>query len=268
VSAFAEYLDAAAAVVRRDMRIFLTYRLRWLSRVLGTLLTLTTFYYVSKLARADAVGDHASYFAFLLVGIVALPVLTAAMTVAQFVRQELVAGNFERILVSATGPVIGILAMLLFPVAFALFLSAITMALGIVLFGVHVAPGGIPLTLGVMALGCIAFAAIGLLFVATLIAFKSSAGVTWVMAGLGLVGGVYFPISLFPGWIRWAGNVQPLSPTIELLRHLLVGTPLLHPGWVDWLKLGGFAAVLLPVATYGLSQSLKLSRGQGTIMEY
>jgi ABC-2 type transport system permease protein len=264
----AGYLDAVAAVVRRDIQIFLTYRFRWLTRVVGTLLSLTTFYYVSKLARADAVGNHASYFAFLLVGIVALPVLTGAMTVAQFVRQELVAGNFERILVSPTGPIIGILAMLLFPVAFALLLAAITMTLGIVLFGVHVDLGGIPLTLGVMTLGCIAFASIGLLFVAALIAFKSSAGVTWVIAGLGLVGGVYFPLSLFPGWIRWAGNVQPLTPTIELLRHLLVGTPLVHAAWVDWLKLGGFAAVLFPVSTYALSQSLKLSRAQGTIMEY
>ncbi|HEX3976855.1 MAG TPA: ABC transporter permease [Solirubrobacteraceae bacterium] len=264
----AGYLDAVAAVVRRDMRIFLTYRFRWLTRIVGTLLTLTTFYYVSKLARADAVGNHASYFAFLLVGIVALPVLTGAMTIAQFVRQELVAGNFERFLVSPTGPVVGILAMLLFPVAFALFLAAITMALGILLFGVHVDLGGIPLTLGVMALGCIAFASIGLLFVGALIAFKSSAGVTWVIAGLGLVGGVYFPLSLFPGWIRWAGSVQPLTPTIELLRHLLVGTPLAHAAWVDWLKLAGFAAVLLPVSTYALSQSLKLSRSQGTIMEY
>jgi ABC-2 type transport system permease protein len=268
MSTFAGYADAALAIVRRDVRIFLTYRLRWLSRVLGTLLSLTTFYYVSKLARADAVGTHASYFAFLLVGIVALPVLTAAMTVAQFVRQELVAGNFERVLVSPTGPLVGILAMLLFPVAFALLLSAISMVLGIVLFGVHVDLGGVPATLGVITLGCVAFAAIGLLFVATLIAFKSSAGVTWVIAGLGLVGGVYFPLSLFPGWIRWAGNVQPLSPTIELLRHLLVGTPLVHPAWVDWLRLGGFAAALLPVSIYALSQGLKLSRGQGTIMEY
>lgn len=262
------YLGAAAAVVSRDIRIFMTYRFRWLTRILGTLLSLTTFYYVSKLARADAVGSHSSYFAFLLVGIVALPVLTAAMTVAQYVRQELVAGNFERILVSPTGPVVGILAMLVFPVAFALFLAAITLALGIVLFGVHVSAAGIPLTLCVMALGCIAFAAIGLLFVAALVAFKSSAGITWVIAGLGLVGGVYFPISLFPGWIRWAGDVQPLTPTIDLLRHLLVGTRLVHAAWADWLKLGIFAAVLLPVATYVLSLSLRLSRSQGTIMEY
>ncbi len=268
MSAVGGYLDAAAAVVRRDMRIFVTYRFRWLSRVLGTLLSLTTFYYVSRLARADAVGNHSSYFAFLLVGIVALPVLTGAMTVAQFVRQELVAGNFERFLVSPTGPVVGVLAMLLFPVAFALVLAAVTMVLGIVLFGVHVTVGGLPLTLAVMLLGCIAFAAIGVLFVATLIAFKSSAGVTWVIAGLGLIGGVYFPISLFPGWIRWAGSVQPLTPTIELLRHLLVGTPLSHAAWVDWVKLAGFAAVLLPLAIYALSQSLRFSRAQGTIMEY
>jgi ABC-2 type transport system permease protein len=268
VSTVTGYVDAVFAIVRRDVHIFLSYRLRWVSRVLGTVLTLTTFYYVSKLTREDALGHHASYFAFLLVGIVALPVLTGAMTVAQFVRQELVAGNFERMLVSPTGPIVGILAMLLFPEVFALLLAAITLVLGVVLFGVHLHLGGIPVALGVMALGCIAFSAIGLLFVAALLAFKSSAGITWVIAGLGLVGGVYFPLSLFPGWIRWAGSVQPLTPTIDLLRHLLVGTPLAHPAGAEWLKLGAFAAVLLPLATYVLALGLKFSRAQGTVMEY
>ena len=106
------------------------------------------------------------------------------------------------------------------------------------------------------------------LVIAALLAFKSSAGITWVIAGVGLVGGVYFPLSLFPGWIRWAGSVQPLTPTIDLLRHLLVGTPLAHPAGAEWLKLGAFAAVLLPLATYVLALGLKFSRAQGTVMEY
>ena len=262
------YLGAAGAVVRRDVKIFLTYRLRWVSRLAGTLLTLITFYYVSKLARTGAVGAHASYFAFLIVGIVAIPVLNAGLGVAQFVRQELIAGNFERTLVSPAGPLVAVLAALVFPIGFSTALAAVTLAVGVVLFNVHVTTAGIPLALCVTALGSAGFAAIGVLFVAVMIAFKSSGGVTWVMAGLSLVGGVYFPIHLFPTWIRWAANVQPLSPTIDLLRHLLVNTPLVHPAWVELLKLGGFAALLLPLATFVLSRALSYSRSRGTIMEY
>jgi ABC-2 type transport system permease protein len=268
MSVVAGYLDAVVAVIRRDAKIFMSYRFRWISQVLGTLLTLTTFFYVSKLARPDAVGPHSSYFAFLIVGVVAIPVLNAAMTLGQFVRQELVAGNFERILISPTGPIVGSLAMLVFPVGFAILLSAVTLAAGTVLFNVHLHVAGIPFALCVIALGSTAFAGIGLLFVGSLIAFKSSAGVTWVIAGLGLIGGVYFPISLFPGWIRWAANAQPLSPTVDLLRHLLVNTPLVHPGWIEAVKVAGFAAVLVPLSTVVLSQALKLSRRRGTIMEY
>ena len=262
------YLDAVVAIVHRDVKIFLSYRLRWVSRIVGTLLSLTTFYYVSKLARPNAVGVHSSYFAFLMIGILITPVLNSALTIAQFVRQELVAGNFERTLVSPTGPVVAVLAMLVFPVAFSILLSIITLLLGVALFGVTIHAAAIPLALCVTVAGSVAFASIGILFVSVLIAFKSSAGVTWVLAGLGLVGGVYFPIHLFPGWIRWAADVQPLSPTVDLLRHLLVNLPLTHPAWVECAKVGGFALVLLPVATLVMSGALRLSRTQGTIMEY
>jgi ABC-2 type transport system permease protein len=262
------YLRAIAAIVRRDVTIFLSYRLRWLSRVTGTILTLVTFYYVSKLVRPNAVGPHSSYFAYLMIGVVFIPVLTAALTLSQFVRQELVAGTFERTLVSAAGPVTACLAMLIFPVALSLVLSIITLALGVALFSVHLHASGIPVALGVAVLGTIAFGAIGVLFVSALMAFKSAAGVTWVLSGLSLIGSVYFPIRLFPGWIRWAADAQPLSPALDLLRHALVGTKTVRPVWLELVTLLGFTVVLLPVAAVLLAVSIRFSRQRGTILEY
>ena len=68
----------------------------------------------------------------------------------------------------------------------------------------------------------------------------------FIVAGIAIVGGLYFPIAVLPGWIRWASEVQPFTPATDLLRHLLVDTPLVHPAIVELLKLVGFTAVLLP----------------------
>ncbi|MGH2871707.1 MAG: hypothetical protein ACRDL5_04500, partial [Solirubrobacteraceae bacterium] len=111
-------------------------------------------------------------------------------------------------------------------------------------------------------------AAIGLLFVSALIAFKSAMGATWVIAAIGLMGGAYFPVSLFPGWIRWGTAVQPLTPAVDLLRHLLTGASSPQPAWLDVVKLGGFAVVLMPLASALLWQAFRYSRRRGTIMEY
>jgi ABC-2 type transport system permease protein len=262
------YLDAIFATMRRDAAIFVSYRFRFATQILGMLFSLTTFYYIAKLVRPDAVGTRGHYYAYVVVGIVIVSVLTAALTTAQIVRTELMQGNFERMLTSPLGPVGGVIAVAMFPIAYAMLFAGLMLCLAVGIFAVPLHVAGIPVALVVSGLGAIAFASIGFLFVASLLAFKSAAGTTWVVAGLGLLGGAYFPVKLFPGWIRWVSDVQPFTPAVDLLRHLLVGTPSLQPVWLELLKLGGFALVLMPASAAILWLAVGLARRRGTIMEY
>ncbi len=264
----AQYFQAMLATVQRDAAVFLSYRLRFATQVLSMLFTLTIFFYVAKLVRPDAVGAHGKYYAFVVVGIVTMAILTSALHLSELVRMELMAGNFERMLISPLGPVGGAMSMAAFPIAYSCVFAGMMLTLAAAFFGVPVHLAGIPLALLVAALGALAFGAIGLLFVGGLIAYKSAMGAAWVLAGLSLLGGIYFPVSLFPAWIRWAKDVQPLTPAVDLLRHLLVGTTSLQPVWLELVKLAGFALVLMPIAAAVLWQAVKISRRRGTIMEY
>ena len=136
------------------------------------------------------------------------------------------------------------------------------------IFGVPLHLAGLPLALGVGALGVVAFACIGLLFVAALLAYKSAVGAAWVLSAITLLGGAYFPVRLFPGWIRWVSDVQPFTPAADLIRHSLVGTPSVQPVWVELIKLGAFTAVLTPLSFTVLWLAVNLSRRRGTIMEF
>jgi len=262
------YLGAVLATMKRDVLIFISYRLRVFSQVVAMLFSLTIFYYVGKLVPTGAIGPHGNYFAFAVVGIVTAAVLTAALGSVQIVRMELMQGNFERILISPLGPVWGVVAVVAFPIAYSTVFAGAMLALASLIFGVPLRVGGIAPALAVGVLGALCLACIGLLFVAALIAFKSSLGATWVIAGLSLLGGAYFPLRLFPGWIRWTSDVQPYTPTVDLLRHLLVGTRPVQAVWLELLKLVGFAALLMPVSVTILGLAVKLSRRRGTIMEF
>jgi ABC-2 type transport system permease protein len=262
------YLGAIGATIRRDAAIFASYRLRFATQVLTMLFTLTMFFYIAKLVRPDAVGPHGDYYAFAVVGIVIMSVLTSALTTATVVRMELMQGNFERMLVSPLGPVGGVLAVAAFPILYSVLFAGLMLTLAVSLFGIPLHPAGIPPALVVAGLSAVAFAGIGFLFVAGLLAFKSAMGVTWVIAGLSLLGGAYFPVRLFPGWIRWTSEVQPLTPAVDLLRHLLVGASAIHPVWLELLKLVGFIAVLIPTSTLLLWFAVRWSRRRGTIIEY
>jgi ABC-2 type transport system permease protein len=264
----APYAGAVLATMKRDALIFASYRLRVISQVMAMLFSLLIFYYVGKLIPPGTIGPHGQYFAFAVVGIVTTAVLTSALGSAQIVRMELMQGNFERILISPLGPVWGVVAVAAFPIAYSTVFAAAMLAVASLVFGVPLHTGGIVPALGVGILGAACLASIGLLFVAALIAFKSSLGASWVIAGLSLLGGAYFPLRLFPGWIRWASDVQPYTPTVDLLRHLLIGTRPTEAIWLELVNIVGFTALLMPLSVSVLWLAVKVSRRRGTIMEF
>ena len=262
------YFGAMLATIKRDAVIFASYRFRFVGQTIAMLFTLTMFFYISKLVRPGAVGSHGDYYAFAVVGIVIMAVLTSALSTSQVVRMELMQGNFERMLISPLGPVGGVVAVAAFPILYSMLFAGAMLTLAVGIFGIPVHAAGIPAALGVAVVAAVAFACIGLLFVAALLAFKSATGATWVIAGLSLLGGAYFPVKLFPGWLRWTSDVQPFTPSVDLLRHLLVGTKTVQPVWIELMKLGAFTAALIPLSIGVLWLAVGWSRRRGTITEY
>ncbi|BAX93779.1 ABC transporter permease [Mycobacterium shigaense] len=78
--------------------------------------------------------------------------------------------------------------------------------------------------------------------------------VTWLGAGcivlLFLNTGVA-PAEVFPGWLQPVVRFQPISPTIEAMRALAAGGPVLRPLWQVALWTGALVAVFAPVAVRG-----------------
>lgn len=263
------WADAVIAVVRRDALIFMTYRAQLMTQVLGTLFQLTVFYFISKLLHSTRFSTSEAYFAFVVVGLAIMQalIITLGLTPAQ-VRQELVAGTLERFLVSAFGATNGILSMMIFPIISAIVTGAIMLALAALVFGLPLAVTA-PLALPVAIIGSISFMPFALALVAVVIMFKqATAGTQFITSGIAIVGGLLFPIALLPVWIRWAGDVQPFTPAADLLRHLLVNSPLQHSAAVDLLKLLAFAVVLFPLALGFLVRATRFGQRRGTIFEY
>jgi ABC-2 type transport system permease protein len=265
-----QMLDAGTAVVKRDFKMMLSYRLRLGTTLLSVFFSLTLFYYISRLVKVPQFETHDEYYTFALIGLVILQVINSTLqTPPTNLRQELVAGTFERILLSPFGPVGGVIAMLIFPFLFTLVVAACMLVFAATVFSAPIEWATAPLALPVAALAALSFAPFGLFFLAGILIVKQAfAGATWVVAGISLVAGLYFPTSLLPGWIEWVSEVQPFTPAVELLRHLLVGTPLANSAWLDVLKLVGFAAVLMPIAAWLVGRAVHTSRRRGTIIEY
>jgi ABC-2 type transport system permease protein len=270
MSRLAASTAAAAEIVRRDTAIFLSYRLSFVTPLAGALFSVTLFHFISRLVHAQAVGTPDQYFAYVVVGLVILGVLTSALGMpASMVRQELVAGTFERLVLSPFGAVGAVVAMMGFPLLRAVVVGLITLVFADAAFGLSLQWPDALLAIPVGVIAALAFAPFGLAAAAGVVLFKRAEAITMlVIAGVSLVAGVYFPVSLLPDWIRWAAHVQPFTPAIELMRHLLVGTRLSGSAAVAALKLAAFAAVLLPLAGALLTVALRVGRRRGTLIEY
>jgi ABC-2 type transport system permease protein len=262
--------SAIVAVMERDLRIFASYRLRPATLLVGPLTTVTLFYYISRLVKVEALGSSDGYFAYVVIGVVALEILTSAIATAPVtLRQELVAGTFERLVVSPFGAIRSAASMMLFPLLQAFVVATVTLVFGVVAFGMYVAWPSVLLAAPAGLLGALAFAPFGLFIIAsTLLVKQALAGVTILLTAMSIVAGVYFPVALLPDWLEWFSHVQPLTPALDLLRQLIADAPSAQAPLVDAAKLLGWAAVLLPVSLWTVSAAIGYSRRRGTIIEY
>src|SRR5579862_970378 len=262
------YIDAIAGIVRRDAAIRLSYRGSLVTENLGIVFLLASFYFIAKLVRVAPFHTPAEYFAYVVVGVVILGVIHASLSIPTSVRQELVAGTYERLVLSPFGGAAATASLMVFPILFSVAVAILQVLVAVVIFGMHIrwATAALALPLGVA--GALAFAPFALVFAAATIAFKHAPGQTTALGVVSLASGMYFPVSLLPWWLRWISDVQPLTPTVDLLRHVLIDFPLRESPAAAFAKIGGFIVIGIPVALWLVSLAGKYGRRRGTVLEY
>jgi ABC-2 type transport system permease protein len=138
----------------------------------------------------------------------------------------------------------------------------------VVIFGVTLdtSPGSLAVV-AVALVGCIAlFASLGVAVAAFTVVFKrSTALLGLVVAGVSLLGGAYFPLSVLPEPLESIAKFLPFTWALDVVRAALLG------GTVDPLQLAGLfvaAAVFLPIALALFAAALKRARRTGTLGQY
>ena len=264
-----ESYDAAIGLMSRDWLTYNSYRTQLISMLFGMLTSLTLYYFLSKLVNVASFPSHQSYFSFVVIGMVILSVLQSTIGIAATLRGELVAGTFERLILSPFGPIAAMLSMMIFPFVMSLFGAVLMLGLAAAVFGVDLRWDTAALAVPVMILGTGVFTAFGMLMAATTLIFKRAAGgLGLVLTIIALTSGLYFPIALLPGYLQWVSEVQPFTPAVDLLRNLLVGTPLKGSAWADVAKMVGFLIIMIPLGVLALRGGLRHAQRRGTIMEY
>jgi ABC-2 type transport system permease protein len=177
----------------------------------------------------------------------------AGLAITMVIRRE--SGVLKRIRSTPLPPAVYLSAVLVSTFLTFLIQAVLLILLGRILF--HVGLPDRPLSLlGALALGALAFAALGLgLTGAVRSAEGSSAVVNFVYLPMAIISGTFFSPSKYPGFLRAIADVLPLTYFTKLTRDVMVRH---HHLWSD----GGAIAVVAIWGAIGVIAAIRGFRWQ------
>jgi ABC-2 type transport system permease protein len=262
------------AFIRRDFLVAWSYRMSFFTDLINLAGQIVVFYFVGRLVDSSRLptygGSSVTYLEFAAVGIaVGVFIQFGLDRVSAAMRGEQLMGTLESVLMTPTAPAtiqIGSVAfdLVYIPLRTAVFLGAITLAFGLD-FSAH---GIVPALL--LLLAFIPFVwGLGVLTAALLLTFRRGTG--FIGLGtviLGLLSGVYFPLSLLPGWLSGIAEDNPVARAIEGMRDALLG----GAGFSDVAPTLGlllpFSALSLALGIGAFRLAVRRERHRGTLGLY
>lgn len=262
------------AFMRRDFLVAWSYRMSFVSDIVGLAGQAFVFYFIGQLVDSSKLprfgGTEVTYLEFAAIGI-ALGVFIqfGLERVSAAIRGEQLMGTLESLLTSPTAtPTIQVgsvaFDLVYLPLRLVLFLVSLTIA-----FGLAFDPGGI-LPAAVVLLAFLPFVwGLGVASAAMMLTFRRGGSVIGLgVVGLGLISGAYFPVTLLPGWLEATAAANPIALAIDGMREALLGG-------AGWSAVGPALAVLAPLSVVSLAfgvaafrLALRRERRTGTVGQY
>ncbi len=262
------------AFIIRDLRREVSYRFSFFLQVLGFLPVVVMFFYLSQLVGQSISGPlkpyGGSYFPFALIGISVHNYLALAISsFTNSLRDSQLSGTLEAVMATP----VGIHQFLIGSSGYCFCLNSlrvlIYLGFGSLVFSIHFHWTHLPAVLLVLLLTIAGFTGLGIFSAGFTLLFKRGDPVNWgINMSSWFLGGVYFPVSLLPGWAQKVAGVIPMTHTLESLRMILINGSRLGEILDHLLVLGLWALVGLPLSIICFHLSLRRTRVLGTMGHY
>jgi len=272
MSRLRDLLARSWAFLLRDLREAMSYRLAFAMQFYGIFFSVTLFYFIAKIfgsAVLPALERYGgSYFEFVLIGLAFIGFMTTGMhAFAASIRHGQVTGTLEAMLVTPTSLSTIVIASSLWAFMRSALNVVVYLAFG-ALYGYDLGDANWLGAALIVTLSVTAFAGIGIVSAAFVIAFKRGDPTAAIFGAMsGLLSGVYFPVELLPDWLRLLSKTLPLTYSLEGMRAAMRGESVAELR-VEILALTAFTAVILPLAVVGFRVAVRRAKRDGSLAQY
>lgn len=216
------------AFLRRDFLIQTSYRFAFAMNLLAPFPQLLMFFFVAKLVDGSADASIApyagGYFSFVLLGVSLQRYLNISLSsFSSSLRESQLSGTLESMFAAPLRLPLFLFGSTLYSFWFNALRIFLWLAVGGLLFGAELDWARLPLALPAILLTIVAFSCLGILTASYTMVFKRGDPVgTFIPMASYLLGGVYFPVSLLPGWLQKVALLVPTTASLEALRGVLL----------------------------------------------
>jgi len=264
-------LTSALAFVRRELATYASYRAKLALGLASLVLSLVTFSFVGRVVAGAGSGFveqyGMSYSSFAVVGIFVHSLAVSGLhSFRSAVRREQLQGTLELLLTTRLpSPALVVLAGA-GELAITVLGGAALMAGGAALIGLDLRLS--PALAGALALYLLVMCGVGLASAGVIMVSKEGEPISWAVSGAtGLLGGVYFPVDMLPGWLQAGARVLPTTHALAVARYGAQGTS--APGFAGSLSfLAVSAAASLVMGFAVLEWGCRRARREGTLGHY
>ncbi len=270
------FLRKPMAFLKKDFLMEVSYRFSFVLQFASIFFSVVMFYFVAKLlGEAPSVQNAlrqygGSYFSFVLIGIAFSNFLSVGLgSFSTSIRGEQMMGTLEAMLVTPTGLSNIILSSSQWNFMFTSLRVGVYLLFGALLFGLDLSSANVLPALVALALTVIAFSSLGIISASFIMIFKRGDPIAWVLSTSStLLGGVYYPISILPGWLQGISYLFPITYSLDAIRlSLLQGAGFLAVGH-DLIALIVFSIVTLPVSLLVFRYAVRRAKKDGSLSYY
>ena len=265
-------MHKAWALVRSNWLAATSYKLSFMFSFGSLILSVVPIFFISGALQntmANVIkGQGDQYFAFLVVGLIALNVVSSAVNALPSGLQTATStGTLEALLATPTS----ISAMLAGISGYEVLLSLLrgfVMLVAAGFFGAHVAWLQLGASVPIIALVVLAHLPIAIVTAALVLAFRTRGPLPQiVMLASTFLGGVYYPTTVIPGWIESISAFLPLTYGLKALRIVLLEGRSLVAVWREVSILLGFTVVTLAASAVAFRAALAYARRVGNLAQ-
>jgi ABC-2 type transport system permease protein len=185
------------------------------------------------------------------------------------IRNAQVTGTLEAILVTQTEIPTIIISSSLYSFIWTSFRVILYLIIGVLLFDLNISQANFTGAVVILLLTITTFSSIGIISASFIMVLKKGDPLGSVFAGLSwFLGGVYYPISVLPSWLRKFSYLIPLTYSLEGMRFALLKGYSLAALSPNIMGLGIFSVIMLPLSVLSFNFAVNKAKRDGSLTHY